>query len=601
MNLVEAKQKYKEAVDAYYAGTPIMSDQTFDRLEDWIKRKDPDWKYLAQTHDTIGKREVKLPFFLPSLNKMYPEQIDQWFDKFQLRNWVYMAKLDGNSVYLEYLKGVPHRLYTRGDGEFGKDISYFLPYLPIPKRISIKDRIAFRCEAILTKTDFDAKYNTQFDNARNMVAGVFNRKSIDRDILADIHLVVLGIFNYPLLDGLRTAFKLGFETVYYRTDSPRRQVYHFEQIRHGKYEADGVVIADPDWRYYYDNAEKPKHSIIAYKENVEYADSTVEDVIYQISSAGRIIPKIQIKPVALAGATITYCTSHNAKWMVDHGIGIGATVRICRSGDVIPKIIDVLKPGQIKYPNCEYKMKGVHFIATSRSKQQTVRILTKFGLTLGLEKISQKTFSALYDCGVTSLHKLLVFCHIDNLCERLQRKFGQKKGQIIYNELQKIIHTRYPIAKLMIASCVFDAVGEKRLNVLQDLDFDLLELSKWDPVQIKQSIICPGIGELLAEQIANGLSDFNKFWKLNRKYLAKPLEYKKKQLIGKLSGMYFAFTGYRDKQQEQVLLNNGGIVDTFSKKTNYLLYSKIGKKSSKVAKAGTRAITWEQLCSKYNL
>ena len=600
MNLEQAKQKYKEAQVAYYSGSPIMSDQTFDRLEGWIKSKEPNWEGFRKPGND-RKVEVKLPQFLPSLNKLYPEYIDQWYDKFIRLNWVYMAKLDGNSVYLEYVKGKPRRLITRGDGEYGKDISYFIPYLPIPKKIEYKDRIGFRCEAIIRKSDFESKYNERFDNARNMVAGLLNRKTPDK-ALADIRLIVLGVFDRPLVDGLKFAFNLGFETVYYRIDKPRKQQVHFEQIKQGKYEADGVVICEPDWIYHYDNAEKPKAHIIAYKENVQYADSIVTDVIYQISSAGRIIPKIKIEPVNLSGASIEYCTSHNAKWMVDHGIGIGAKVRITRSGDVIPKIIDVLEKGEIVYPACEYKMKGVHFIATSRSKEQVVRMLTKFSSTLGIESIKEKTYSTLYDCGVTSLHKLLVFAHVNNGQQRLQNKFGDKKGLMIYEALQTIVNTRWPIAKLMIASCVFNTIGEKRLNAIQQLDFDLLELSSWKLVDIKNSIQSPGIGEATALQIAQGLVDFRKFYLTNKSLLAKPLPYKKPvNKNGKLKGLRIAFTGYRSKEQAEIIEYHGGIVDSFTSKTNILLYSKTGKASSKIAKAGSRAMTWDQFAKKYQL
>lgn len=599
MKLSEAKQKYMEAQIAYYEGSPIMSDASFDKLEDWIKARSPNWIGLRKAGNN-RKVEVKLPQFLPSLNKFYPEEIDQWFNKRVLPQWVYMAKLDGNSVYLEYVNGKPKRLITRGDGEYGKDISYFIPYLPIPQKIEYLDRIGLRCEAIIRKRDFESKYIERFDNARNMVAGLLNRKTPDK-ALADIRLVVLGVYDRSLTDGLRFAFNLGFETVFYRIDSPRKQGYYFDQIKSGKYEADGVVICEPDWVYHYDNAEKPKEHIVAYKENVQYADSIVTDVIYQISSAGRIIPKIQIEPVLLSGAKIQYCTSHNAKWMVDHGIGIGAKVRIVRSGDVIPKIVDVICKGQIKYPDCEYKMKGVHFISTSRSKEQVVKILTKFSSTLGIEDLKDKTYAALYDCGVTSLHKLLVFAHLENLQTRLQAKFGQKKGLAIYEALQTIVNTRWPIAKLMVASCVFNTVGEKRLTAIQKLDFDLLELASWDIIDIKNSILSPGIGEATAEQIAQGLIDFYKFYQYNKKLIAKPLNQKPVNIKGKLNGLRVAFTGYRSKEQEEIIKRLGGEVDSFNKRTQVLLYSPTGRASSKVAKAGSKAMTWQEFIRKYNL
>lgn len=601
LTLKQAKQKYIEAQTAYYEGHPIMSDPTFDRLEDWIKSKDPKWVKLSKTGVSVGaKKEVKLPQFMPSLNKVYPDEVDSWFNKFVRPNWAYMAKLDGNSVFVEYVKGKPKRLITRGDGEFGKDISYFIPFLPIPQEIDHPDRLQLRCEAIIRKSDF-VKYETRFDNPRNMVAGLLNRKTAD-PALADIRLVVLGVYHHPLVDGLKKAFKLGFETVSLKIDKPRREEHYLHLFKSGKYEADGCVICEPDFQYVYENADKPKAHLIAYKENNEVADSTVTEVIYQISSAGRIIPKIRIEPVSLSGAVIEYCTSHNAKWMINRKLGVGSKIRVTRSGDVIPKIIDVLSEGQIVYPKCEYEMKGVHFVATSRSKEQVVNILTKFVSTLGIENMKAKTFETLYDCGVINLHRLLELAHTPNVCQRLQSKFGERKGLAIYQNLQTIVNTRWDLSKLMVASCVFNSIGEKRLTALQELDFDLLALCEWDPIDIKISIISPGIGESLAEQIAQGLADFKTFWVQNRKLLAKPLPYKKKQKIrGCLEGMFISFTGYRDKGHEQIIVNNGGEIINFGAKTNILLYREGGKKSSKIERAGSKAMTFQEFSERYSL
>ena len=603
LTLKEAKLKYKEAKVAYYNGSPIMSDATFDRLEDWIRSKEPDWKGLKKTGVKVGsKHKVKLPFFMPSLNKCYPEAINEWFTKFPRYRWAYMAKLDGNSVLLEYKNGKPSRLITRGDGSIGQDISYFIPYLNIPKSITDKSDLCFRCEAILTKSDFE-QFSSEFDNARNMVAGILNRKDAHKALKA-IHFVVLGIFGKKLMDGLNLAFKLGFETVYCALDKPRFQVRHFDIIRNLKYEADGVVICNPDFTYFYTNSDKPKTDIIAYKENVEYKDTIVRSIIYQTSSTGRLIPKIEIEPIELAGAMIKYCTSHNAKWMIDHGIGINARVRITRSGDVIPKIIDVLEKGKLVYPACKYKQVGVHFVALQRSKEQSVRILSKFVTTLGIEGCKESTLDTMYDeLSIHCISDLLEFLHSDSSKQRLKSVFGVKKGAQIYDSLFTITNTRFEIAKLMIASSAFNSgIGEKRLRALQEADFDLMELSKWEESKIRESVITPSIGESTAALIAEGLVTFHKFWRKNRKYMAKPLRYEKpKEIIGLLNGVNVTFTGYRDKEQESFIVNNGGKIVSFGAHTTVLLYKEGGKRSSKIEKAGSKALTFERFKSKYGL
>ena len=138
MNLQEAKELYIKAKDAYYnSGKPIITDAQFDKLENWIAKKDPTWPELHKTGilptDIIGKKtKVKLPFFMPSLNKFYPEEVDKLWKKLPVvSEYVYMDKLDGCSVLLEYENGKPTKLTTRGNGEIGQDISFFIPYILI--------------------------------------------------------------------------------------------------------------------------------------------------------------------------------------------------------------------------------------------------------------------------------------------------------------------------------------------------------------------------------------------------------------------------------------------------------------------------------------
>lgn len=607
LDIEQAKRKYLEAKRAYYAGRPIMSDVSFDKLEDWLKSHAPEWEALKQTgvspkDDKIGRKtEVKLAQFMPSLNKLYPEEVNDWFFKYPRYRWAYMAKLDGCSVLLEYNRGVPVSLTTRGDGEYGKDISYFLPHLAVPQKIDDKRHIFLRCEAILKRADFK-KYQEEFSASRNMVAGLLNRRDL-HSALKDVHFVVLGIYGRKILQGLKHAFDLGFETVYCAADEPRSQAKYYEIVRQGQFDADGVVICNPDWVYHYDSAEKPKTDIVAYKENVEFKDTTVRSVQYQTSAVGRLIPVIEVDPVVLSGAKVTYSTSHNAKWMIDRQIGVGAKVRLTRSGDVIPKIIDVLSPGVVVYPSVPYKQVGVHFVALERSADQSVKMLLKFCTTLGVDFIGEQTAMMLYQMGAVNISKLIRLIHHKKFKPALQRRLGDVQGAKVYDALHKIVDTAYPEAQLMLASCAFDTgVGAKRLQSLQEQDFNLMELCKWDQDKIEQSILSPGIGETTAQFIAEGLKAFQKFWEMNAHLLQTPIPYVKKVLVqGKLSGVYVSFTGYRSKEQAELIEQNGGTVIDFGKKTTVLLYSPSGKESSKVAKAGDRAMTFSQFAKKFGL
>lgn len=187
MKLSEMKALYLRAKDAYYNGkSEIMSDAAFDRLEDTIRKRSPEWEELDKTGVRISdkKEEVALCWPMPSLEKAYPDDVPS-FAKRSKGPHFGMWKLDGTSLQGLYDRGTPKALITRGDGMVGRDVSYLIPKLVefglIPARIPTRNRTVFRFEALMKKDVFAEKYSREaagddgFDNARAMVNGLFNR------------------------------------------------------------------------------------------------------------------------------------------------------------------------------------------------------------------------------------------------------------------------------------------------------------------------------------------------------------------------------------------------------------------------------------------
>src|ERR1700737_3106308 len=379
MNLKEQKALYLNANETYVQGADaIMSDAEFDKLEQAIRKVDPDWKHLHKTGAKPDKKtEVALEHFMPSLTKFYPEKIDKWLAS--RKDLLIMNKLDGSSVQLIYDKGVPVKLITRGDGTNGGDISFLLPHLNVPKSIKFKGHLVFRCEAVMSRYTFDLKYGKEFQNARNFVNGLLNRMTPHK-ALADVDIIVLGIYDHEIYDGLQYASKQGFRVVAHSM----YDIYLSDRLSCAReasfYDMDGLVLCEKSFTLAYTNADKAKN-IIAYKENVlleEATVATVVEIIWQTSAKLRLIPKIKIKPVRIGGTTVTYATCHNAEWMLARSIGPGAQIQIVRSGDVIPKIVGVLKKGTLQLPDVPYKQVGVHFVAIEQSKEDDVRAIHKF-------------------------------------------------------------------------------------------------------------------------------------------------------------------------------------------------------------------------------
>ena len=128
------------------------------------------------------------------MDKIKPDtnSLQKWKQKYS-GPYVLSAKLDGISA-LYSTENNQLKLYTRGNGTIGQDISHLIPYLLLPKI----DNITIRGELIMKKTTFVEKYSNTFANARNMVAGLVNQKKIDVEKMKDVDFVAYEVITPEL-------------------------------------------------------------------------------------------------------------------------------------------------------------------------------------------------------------------------------------------------------------------------------------------------------------------------------------------------------------------------------------------------------------------
>lgn len=612
MNLTEAKALYIKAKDAYYnTGNPIITDAQYDKLENWIMSKDPDWSELRKTGIRAGKigkkQEIKLPFYMPSLNKFYPDEIDKLWTKLpSSHDYIYMAKLDGCSVLLEYEDAKPIRLITRGNGDIGKDISFLIPYLNLPI-INNAEYHAFRCEAIISKVAF-IKWQKEFDNARNMVSGILNRTQY-HPALSDINFVVLGEYGKTLQQSLLDAKDYGLEVVHYTVQSANREHIILETVKRGMYEADGVVISTKDFKYKYDSPDKPKYGIFAYKENLEESEveATVKKIHWLPSAFGKLIPKVEVNSVIVQGANVKFATCHNAQWLVSHKIGPGAIIKLIRSGEVIPKIVSVVSPAkELQLPDVNYYKKGVHFYQAAESDETYIKSLERMLVSFGIDGIKYKTLETLYNdynsifLELAPIDAIIKLSQQKEIKQELITKFGPKTGLVMFDSFSSILTAKRTIIDWLIATKAFaEGIGRKRLEAIHK-KHDLVKMRNQTKEQIYAAVeSTPGISCILANTITTGLLKFyNWFRQYEDKVEFKPID-EQEVIAGPMSGINVTFTGYRDQSQEKAIKELGGSIISFGANTTWLLYKAGGKASSKIAKAGDKAITWDDLVQKY--
>jgi NAD-dependent DNA ligase len=182
----------------------LLDDLEYDILRDYAINKYGNNSYFNNIGSPIKYNEkVSLPIFMGSMNKIKAETNDlsNWLKKYK-GQYIISAKLDGVSgLYVK--ENNLEKLYTRGDGFFGKDISYLIPFLNIP---NLNKDIIIRGEFIISKHLFKEKYENEFSNIRNLVSGIINTKNLNERI-KDVHFVI-----YELINQYTDKFKQNIKT-----------------------------------------------------------------------------------------------------------------------------------------------------------------------------------------------------------------------------------------------------------------------------------------------------------------------------------------------------------------------------------------------------
>ena len=274
-------------------------------------------------------------------------------------------KVDGLSVALEYVDGRFVRGATRGDGSVGEDVTENIKTIrSVPMTLEgAPARLIVRGEVFMPKQTFHALNERQeaegkplFANPRNAAAG--SLRQLDPKIAAKRGLDAY-IFNVQLAEGVefRThrqsleylrdlKFKVIPSWVYDDVAQIRDRVLWIDEERATfSCDIDGAVIKADDLslRERMGSTAKVPRWAVAYKYPPEIKETVVEDIVVQVGRTGVLTPKAVVRPVRLAGTTVTNATLHNQDFIDERDIRIGDTVKIRKAGEIIPEILSVEK------------------------------------------------------------------------------------------------------------------------------------------------------------------------------------------------------------------------------------------------------------------
>jgi DNA ligase (NAD+) len=599
----------KESNKAYYNEQPFFTDNQYDIVKEFVEKKYPSNKVVHEIGAPVERNKVTLPYPMGSMDKIKPDTsaLVSWTAKYP-GPYVLSCKLDGVSG-LYTTEGKEPKLYTRGDGRVGQDISHLIPHLRLPKS---KD-VVIRGEFIIPKAVFEAKYKEKFANPRNMVAGIVNHKTISESI-KDLHFVAYEVMKPELKPSEQMAFltTLDVEVVLYKIENKISNELLSNLLVNWRYnyayEIDGIIVAnDAKYERKFGN---PEHAF-AFKMVLsdQVAEAKVVDVLWSPSKDGYLKPRVQIEPINLGGVQITFATGINGSFIENNKIGIGATIQLIRSGDVIPKITKVIVPAdEAKMPSVPYKWNDTHvdIMLEDIESDETVKEknITGFFRGIGVEGLSTGNVKRIIEAGYDSVAKILKMS-VENFLE--VEGFKEKTASKLYNGIQDKIQAA-PLVTIMSASNMFGrGFSEKKLELILDAYPSVLLSSETDSQKIAKIAAIKGMAVKTAEAFVEKIPDFINFAKeaglVEKLTGSVSTEKKEVDQSHPLFGKSIVMTGFRDTQLQEQIKNVGAKLGSSVSKNTFIVLVKDPEedtgKASEAKKLGIPLMTPEAFKSKY--
>ena len=582
----ELSNMIRTANNAYYCDSnPIMSDNEYDILRETTLSLYPSNEAALEGHTVcnmdVDKKKVTLPYEMWSMDKIKPDTnaLSNWQKKY-IGPYVLSCKLDGVSG-LYSTEGSEPKLYTRGNGKVGQDVSHLIPYLSLPT----EKNIVLRGEFIIKKSVFESNYKDDFANPRNFVAGVINQKKVEPEKYKTIDFVAYEIIKpilkpseqFSYIESLENIILVKYENHVDITNNLLSDLLVNWRESY-EYEIDGIICIDDN--IYPRVTGNPEHAF-AFKMVLsdQIAEAKVLDVIWTPSKDGYLKPRVQIEPIVLGGVTIEYATGFNAKFIKDNKIGVGSLIKLIRSGDVIPHIVEVIQTSsEPMMPKDEYvwNSTNVDIMLENKETNETVinKTITGFFKIIGVEGLSTGNIKRIMEAGFNTIPKIIKMTKDDFLkVEGFKDKLATKISTGIS---EKIKSTTLP--ELMQATNIFGrGFGEKRFKMILNEEADILTSKVSNEEKINKVKMISGMAEKTAKKFVDHIDEFNK-WILDA-----GLEYKlnENQVISEnidtthpLYNKKFVMTGFRDNDLIEKLKKVGAEMSSSVNKKTFLVIVK---------------------------
>ena len=570
----------KKANKAYFnESKEIVSDYIYDMAIDLLEEREPNNSLLKNVGNTVSKSKVKLPYFMGSMNKFKEQKkIDLWLKKYNEIKYIISDKLDGISAL--YIHSKEPKLYSRGNGSIGQDISNLLKFIDIPK--SLDDGDVFRGELIVSKDYYSACCASNYSSARSVVNSLVALKDLSKNKIKLDFIVFEFIsedtnLEKQLLSAKKKKMNVVDSKIYSKNEIKNTNILKeilLNRKSNSKYDIDGIIISSLATNYKNESGN-PDYSF-AFKSNGLGKITKVVNVEWNVSKHGKIIPRIQFDTVELNNSKVSWASGIHAQYIKENNIDIGATIRVVLSGDVIPKVVDVIIPSKTySVPSVPYTWESVNVVAVNNENNQVFR-LNHFFQVLKLKNCAKATIEKLVENGFDTLYKFYKM-KVEDIIDI--DGFQIKSATTLVSNIKELFSKTYDNALIAYASmCFGDGIGLKKLQLIESKfhHFHKIDLNN----ELLENI--PGYSSKTSEKILINLEcyreflEYNKFIKINKE---------KKNNI-EITGKKYVFSGFRNSELKDKLEQSGNkVVDTLTKNIDYLVVLDKTKVTSKVTKA----------------
>ncbi len=651
-------KEYKELIDTidyhmdryYNQNEPEISDYDYDQLMIKLKeaeKEHPDWVTPDSPSQKIGgvaMREagVKVTHDVPMLS------IEDVFNKEDVESWVKKvkevhpdatfsveAKIDGLSMTLRYEKDSQGKLKlklaeTRGDGLIGEDVTENALVVPdVNKYLDLDyDSLQLRGEVYMSHEDFD-RYNEDQElkggklaaNPRNLAAGTLRQLDANITKQRGLRMFVFNVQQGPEeltlshCQGLDILEQHGVPVVFHRSCVTAEEIINVideigEKREEFTFDIDGAVVKIDQVAYRNDFPTSSKYTSghIAYKYPPEEKETKLLDIELSVGRTGRVTPTAIFEPIRLCGTTVSRATLHNQDFIDDLNVGIGDTIVVYKSGEIIPKVKEVKhdkRPegvstfkipnvcpvcgGEVKRDADTADMKCVNPSCPAQLERHIINFVSRDAMDI-------KGFGEVYIIELVRRGYIKDIADIYTLKDKRDELIEEGiigKEKNTDKLLAAIDGSKSNDANRLFTGFGIPNVGKAAAKAL------LAQFKSIDAIMkltVDELIEVNDIGEISAKSIFEYLHDSANIDIIERLKAAgvNMTQEEKEGATEKLAGLTFVITGTlpnmgRKECQELIELNGGKCSGSVSKKTNYLVAGEAA--GSKLDKANALGVT----------